>query len=62
MKGGNEYPEGVEGFKRSFKGRRVKGKLSSHTFLDCSERSLVDGDDNDFEDIEQDKADEEEQV
>ena len=62
LKGGNKYLKGVEGFKRSFKGRRVKGKLSFYTFLDRSERSLVDGDNNDFEDIEQDKADEEEQV
>ena len=63
LKGGNKYPKGIKGFKRSFKGRKIKGKLSSHTFLGRSERSLVDDDDdNDFEDIEQDKADKKEQV
>ena len=33
LNGGNEYREGREAFKRSFKGRRRLGKLSSHAYL-----------------------------
>jgi hypothetical protein len=29
-KGGNEYKKGRDGFKRSFAGHRIKGKLSTH--------------------------------
>jgi hypothetical protein len=32
--GGNEYQEGRKDFKRSFAGRRIKGKLSAHQFID----------------------------
>jgi hypothetical protein len=34
LQGGNEYEEGIQGFKRSWKGDRVKGKLSSRAYLD----------------------------
>ena len=34
LKGGNEYKEGVRGYKRSWAGRRIKGLLSSHQFVD----------------------------
>jgi transposase len=33
LKGGNEYPEGRKAFKRDQAGTRLKGKLSSHTYL-----------------------------
>ena len=36
LEGGNEYPEGIPGFKRSWKGDRLKGKLSTHAFIDPS--------------------------
>lgn len=37
LDGGNKYKEGIEGFtKRSWKGDRVKGKLSSLATLDPS--------------------------
>jgi hypothetical protein len=32
--GGNEYKEGVQGFKRSWAGTRLKGKLSKLQFID----------------------------
>jgi hypothetical protein len=38
--GGNEYKEGLKCFKRCWKGDRLKGKLSSRTFLD-PERSTT---------------------
>src|SRR5271170_6656925 len=31
--GGNEYPEGSQGFKRCYIGRRLKGKLFAHTYV-----------------------------
>jgi hypothetical protein len=33
-KGGNEYCEAIPGYKRSWKGDRVKGILSTHSFID----------------------------
>jgi hypothetical protein len=33
LKGGNKYKEGRNTFKRSWKGLRIKGKLSHHTYL-----------------------------
>jgi len=33
LKRGNEYPEGRKAFKRDQAGTRLKGKLSSHTYL-----------------------------
>jgi hypothetical protein len=32
--GGNEYKEGIQGFKRSWAGTRIKGKLSKLQFID----------------------------
>lgn len=40
LDGGNEYEEGIPGFKRSWKGDRLKGKLSSHAFIDSTESSF----------------------
>jgi hypothetical protein len=34
LEGGNEYKEGVKGFKRSWAGTRIKGKLSTLQFID----------------------------
>ena len=34
LKGGNEYHEGRQYFKRSFIGRRIKGILSKHIYLE----------------------------
>jgi hypothetical protein len=34
LEGGNEYKEGVQGFKRSWKGDRLKGKLSTLVYVD----------------------------
>ncbi len=34
LKGGNEYKEGIQGFKRSWAGTRIKGKLSKLQFID----------------------------
>ena len=34
LEGGNEYKEGVQGFKRSWAGTRIKGKLSTLRFID----------------------------
>jgi hypothetical protein len=33
LEGGNEYKEGVQGFKRSWAGTRIKGKLSTLQFI-----------------------------
>jgi hypothetical protein len=33
LEGGNDYKEGVRGFKRSWIGRRIKGLLSTHKFV-----------------------------
>jgi hypothetical protein len=33
LEGGSEYKEGRAAFQRDFKGRRVVGKLSTHSFL-----------------------------
>ena len=38
LKGGNEYKEGVQGFKRSWAGTRLKGILSSLQFIDRKEK------------------------
>jgi hypothetical protein len=34
LEGGNEYKEGRQYFKRSFVGRRIKGILSKHIYLE----------------------------
>jgi hypothetical protein len=34
LEGGNEYKEGIKGFKRSWQGLRVKGQLSKRSCLD----------------------------
>jgi hypothetical protein len=33
LEGGNEYKEGVQSFKRSWTGTRIKGKLSTLHFI-----------------------------
>ena len=51
---GNEYKEGRPLFKRSWAGRRIKGKLSTHTYLAAEDKE--DEIDDDFEDIEDEDA------
>ena len=55
--GGNKYKEGRKDFKRSFTGRRIKGKLSVHQFIDKTQHQ---DEDWDSEDSEEDNSDEEE--
>lgn len=40
LEGGNEYKEGIPGFKRSWKGDRLKGKLSSLSYIDPSKSTF----------------------
>ena len=40
LDGGNEYEEGILGFKRSWKGDRLKGKLSTHAFIKSTKSSF----------------------
>jgi DDE superfamily endonuclease len=50
LKGGNEYKEGVKGFKRSWAGTRIKGKLSKLQFIENkSQHQAVDGENGDGE-------------
>jgi hypothetical protein len=57
LEGGNEYKEGRAAYVRSFKGLRIKGKLSPHAYLntqfsiDGQEVSNVDVIDEEYEDI-----------
>jgi hypothetical protein len=59
LEGGNEYKEGVQGFRRSWAGRRVKGKLSTLRFVDRKEpqagNSQDNSDDELFEDVDDDE-------
>jgi hypothetical protein len=48
--GGNEYKEGRPLFKRSWAGRRIKGILSTHSFLAVEDKE--DEIDDGFEDVE----------
>jgi len=48
LEGGNEYKEGVRGFRRSWAGRRIKGKLSTLRFIDRTpQKGHEDSDDSD---------------
>ena len=59
LEGGNEYKEGVQGFKRSWKGTRLKGKLSKLEFLSETQHQQGSGDNEDGEvDWEDDAEDE----
>ena len=40
LEGGNEYEEGIPGFKRSWKGDRLKGKLLSLAYIDSLKRTF----------------------
>jgi len=64
LEGGNEYKEGVQSFKRSWAGRRVKGKLSTLQFIDRKEPQAGNTQDNSddelFEDVDDDTESEEE--
>jgi transposase len=51
LEGGNEYPEGRASFKRSWKGLRVKGKLSRHAFLSPLGKKEEEEVENEYEDI-----------
>jgi hypothetical protein len=55
--GGNEYKEGVQGFKRSWAGRRVKGKLSTLQFIDRKEPQASDSQDNSDDELFDDDLD-----
>ena len=53
LEGSNEYKEGVRGFKRSWAGTRVKGKLSKLQFIDRNtQHQTEDREDSDDEDDE----------
>jgi hypothetical protein len=60
--GGNEYKEGVQGFKRSWAGLRVKGKLSKLQFIDqkTQHQEFIDSRDGDSEGYEDIDSNEEE--
>jgi hypothetical protein len=50
LEGGNEYKEGVQGFKRSWAGTRIKGKLSTLQFIDRKQQQQAqDGENSDSE-------------
>ena len=49
LKGGNEYKEGVKGFKRSWAGTRLKGKLSKLESIDGTQHQGETGDNSDGE-------------
>jgi hypothetical protein len=51
--GGNEYKEGRDGFKCSFAGRRLKGKLSTHQFVEQKKHQASNKDTVDSEDEEE---------
>jgi Ran GTPase-activating protein (RanGAP) involved in mRNA processing and transport len=53
--GGNEYKEGRDGFKRSFTGRILKGKLSTHQFVEQKKHQASNKDTGDSEDEEEDE-------
>jgi hypothetical protein len=59
--GGNEYKEGVQGFKRSWVGRRVKGKLSTLQFIDRKEPQASDSQDNSDDELFDDDLDDAEE-
>jgi hypothetical protein len=63
LEGGNEYKEGVQGFKRSWAGQRVKGKLSTLRFIDRKEQhqgnSQDSSDEQPFVDVDYEESDEE---
>jgi hypothetical protein len=46
LEGGNVYKEGVQGFRRSWAGHRVKGKLSTLRFVDRKEPQASNSQDN----------------
>ena len=51
LEGGNEYKEGVQGFKRSWAGTRVKGKLSKLQFIDSTPQQEQNSDDEVYENV-----------
>jgi hypothetical protein len=63
LEGGNEYKEGVKGFRRSWAGHRVKGKLSTLQFIDRKEPQASDSQDNsdadDMDDVKDEEVEEE---
>ena len=56
LEGGNEYKEGVQGYKRSWQGTRVKGKLSKLQFIDRKTQHQAEdrenSDDEEYSDVE----------
>jgi hypothetical protein len=60
LEGGNEYKEGVQGFKRSWAGTRIKGKLSKLQFIDSrTQHQAQDSENSDDEVNSDDESDEE---
>jgi fructose-bisphosphate aldolase class 1 len=49
LKGGNEYKEGRKAFNRDHKGTRIKGKLSTYSYLRTESQDSTDGWESDFE-------------
>jgi hypothetical protein len=60
LKGGNEYKEGVQGFRRSWAGTQIKGKLSTLQFINRkTQHQAVNGENRDDEDVDVELSDEE---
>jgi hypothetical protein len=51
LEGGNEYKEGSALFKRSWAGHRIKGRLSTHSYLTPHQDKE---EDDEFEDVDED--------
>jgi hypothetical protein len=59
LEGGNEYKEGVQGFKRSWTGTRIKGKLSTLQFIDRKTQHQAVDDENRDEEVDAEASDKE---
>jgi hypothetical protein len=56
---GNEYKEGVQGFKCSWAGTRIKGELSTLQFIDRKTQNQVVNDENRDDEVDAEASDEE---
>jgi hypothetical protein len=61
LEGGNEYKEGVKGFKRSWAGTRIKGKLSTLQFIDRKTQHQAQDDDSSNSELDTEEEEEEEE-
>lgn len=60
LEGGNEYKEGVQGFKRSWAGTRIKGKLSKLQFVNSRTQHQAQGSEDSDDEVYSDDESEEE--